>query len=80
MVEIGGKQFLLGGGRGLSGDFVLNGMQVLGADRFAEFAEDRQRIPEIIPVEGLRSPEPKKIDGQQNKQKQRDEAINLLGG
>jgi len=55
-------------------------MQVLGADRLAEFAEDRQRIPEIIPVEGLRSPEPKKIDGQQNKQKQRDEAINLLGG
>ena len=80
MVEIGGQQFLLRGGRILAGDLISNRMQVLGADCLAEFAEDGQGVPEIIPVEILRTAQPEQIDGQQNEQDQADDAVGLLGG
>jgi hypothetical protein len=55
-------------------------MQILGADRLSEFAEQRQCVPEIVPVEILRAAQPEQIDGKQNQQDQADDAIGLLGG
>jgi hypothetical protein len=55
-------------------------MQILGADRLSEFAEQRQCVPEIVPVEILRAAQPEQIDGKQDQQDQADDAIGLLGG
>jgi hypothetical protein len=55
-------------------------MQILGADRFAQLAEQGQSVPEIIPVEILRAAQPEQIDGQQDEQNQAEDAVGLLGG
>jgi len=55
-------------------------MQILGADRLSELAEQRQCVPEIVPVEILRAAQPEQIDGKQDQQDQADDAIGLLGG